>query len=62
MRAGVFTVPGDGDVDMRAVVADLSEAGYSGWMVVEAEQDPHVANPLQYARMGRQFLRQELGL
>ena len=62
VRAGVFTVPGDGDVDMRGVVADLRAAGYSGWMVVEAEQDPHVANPLQYARMGREYLRQELGL
>ena len=62
VRAGVFTVPGDGDVDMRGVVADLDKAGYSGWMVVEAEQDPRVANPLRYARMGRQFLKQELGL
>jgi inosose dehydratase len=62
VRAGVFTVPGDGDVDMRGVVADLEEAGYSGWMVVEAEQDPHVANPLLYATMGRRFLKQELAL
>lgn len=62
VRAGVFTVPGDGDVDMRGVVEDLREAGYSGWMVVEAEQDPHVANPLQYAKMGRQFLRQAVNL
>jgi len=62
VRAGVFTVPGDGDVDMQGVVADLNAAGYSGWMVVEAEQDPHVANPLRYAAMGRVFLNQELGL
>ena len=62
VRAGVFTVPGDGDVDMRGVVSDLQDAGYSGWMIVEAEQDPHVANPLQYATMGRRFLKEELGL
>jgi inosose dehydratase len=62
VRAGVFTVPGDGEVDMRGVVEDLAKAGYSGWMIVEAEQDPGVANPLQYAKMGRDFLKQELGL
>src|SRR6185295_6126423 len=36
--AGVFTVPGDGCVDYRGVFRELS--GYSGWVVVEAEQDP----------------------
>jgi inosose dehydratase len=30
-------------------------------MVVEAEQDPAKANPLQYAKMARAFLREELG-
>jgi inosose dehydratase len=57
VRAGVFTVPGDGDVDIRGVLADLEGIGYAGWLVVEAEQDPRLAPPLQYARMGREFLR-----
>lgn len=48
--AGVFTVPGDGSVDFPAVLAELS--GYSGWLVVEAEQDPARADPLAYARLG----------
>lgn len=48
---GVFTVPGDGMVDFHAVLAELQ--GYSGWLVVEAEQDPQKANPLHYATMGR---------
>ena len=26
--------------------------GYSGWVVIEAEQDPKKANPLTYAKMG----------
>jgi inosose dehydratase len=55
--AGVFTVPGDGAVDWRAVLAPLAAAGYAGWLVVEAEQDPGIAHPLTYARMGHAALR-----
>lgn len=56
---GVFTVPGDpeGCVDFREVCRILKEIGYSGWMVVEAEQDPKKAHPLTYARMGIVELR-----
>jgi len=49
---GVFTVPGDGCVDYAAVLAPLAAAGYRGWLVVEAEQDPEVADPLTYATLG----------
>jgi inosose dehydratase len=49
---GVFTVPGDGCVDYPAFFAALAEANYSGWAVVEAEQDPKKAHPLTYAKMG----------
>lgn len=55
--AGVFTVPGDGCVDYPALLRVLGEAAYSGWLVVEAEQDPAVAHPLTYAKMGFAFLR-----
>jgi inosose dehydratase len=49
---GVFTVPGDGCIDYVALCATLEAAGYGGWLVVEAEQDPAKAHPLTYARMG----------
>ncbi len=49
---GVFTVPGDGAVDFAEVLAELRPFAYSGWLVVEAEQDPAKAHPLTYARMG----------
>jgi inosose dehydratase len=49
---GVFTVPGDGCVNYPAVLKPLAVAGYAGWLVVEAEQDPAKAHPLTYARMG----------
>jgi inosose dehydratase len=54
--AGVFTVPGDGCVDYAAVLPPLAAAGYAGWLVVEAEQDPAKAHPLTYARMGHDNL------
>ncbi len=53
---GVFTVPGDGAVDFTAVLEVLAAAGYRGWLVVEAEQDPAKADPLTYARMGHRAL------
>ncbi|MCM2971778.1 myo-inosose-2 dehydratase [Larsenimonas suaedae] len=53
---GLFTVPGDGDVDFLPALEQLSASGYSGWLVVEAEQDPQIAHPLTYARLGHRNL------
>ncbi len=53
---GVFTVPGDGCVDYAAVLPPLAAAGYAGWLVVEAEQDPAKAHPLTFARLGHDNL------
>ena len=53
---GVFTVPGDGLVDYRHVLAPLAAAHYSGWLVVEAEQDPVVAPSFDYACKGFRHL------
>lgn len=52
---GVFTVPGDGDIDFEAVLGQLN--GYSGWLVVEAEQDPQKAPPAEYAALGCRNLK-----
>ena len=63
--AGIFTVPGDGSVDYSPLLRRLREAGYEGWLVVEAEQDPAKANPLTYATMGYRnllHLAREAGL
>ena len=49
---GVFTVPGDGFIDFPTLLATLHDAGYEGWLVSEAEQDPAKAHPLTYARLG----------
>jgi inosose dehydratase len=53
---GVFTAPGDGIVDYPGVLKALARARYSGWLVQEAEQDPRLAHPATYARLGRAHL------
>ncbi|MDR1211247.1 MAG: myo-inosose-2 dehydratase [Spirochaetaceae bacterium] len=59
VKEGVFTVPGDGCIDFVPVFDALKKAGYSGWWVVEAEQDPAKANPLQYAVKARTYIREK---
>ncbi|HJR83704.1 MAG TPA: myo-inosose-2 dehydratase [Sphingomicrobium sp.] len=59
---GMFTVPGDGDLDFAPVFQALSEIDYSGWVIVEAEQDPAIANPRTYAQLGLGTLRAQASL
>lgn len=56
--AGMFTVPGDGDLDYGAVMRTLADNGYSGWIIIEAEQDPALADPHAYAELGLRTLKQ----
>jgi len=62
VRAGVFTVPGDGMLAFEPVFKSLEENAYCGWLVVEAEQDPAKANPLEYAVKARKFIAEKTGL
>ena len=55
---GVYTAPGDGMIDYAAVFKELK--GYSGWVVLEAEQDPKKAPALPYAKKGVAHLRAAL--
>jgi inosose dehydratase len=55
--SGMFTVPGDGDLEFAGVMQALAKIGYAGWIVVEAEQDPAVATPKTYAALGLKTLR-----
>lgn len=58
--AGMFTVPGDGIIDFTQIYARIKAAGYSGWIVIEAEQDPAKANPLEYALKARRYIDDKL--
>ena len=62
VRAGAFTIPGDGCVDFKSIFKVLEDADYEGYMVVEAEQDPAKANPLEYAIRARKFIAENTGL
>ncbi len=54
---GVFTVPGDGSINYSEIFDTLHDAGYEGWLVVEAEQDPAVAPSYAYAKKGFETLQ-----
>ncbi|WP_022868999.1 myo-inosose-2 dehydratase [Schaalia vaccimaxillae] len=60
--AGAFTVPGDGPTDFGALLRPVVESDYDGWFMVEAEQDPDVAHPLEYALLARRYLKESLGV
>ena len=62
VRNGVFTVPGDGGLDFVPVFDALKSGGYKGWWVVEAEQDPAKANPLEYALLARKYIKDKAGI
>jgi len=60
--AGMFTVPGDGLLDYGAVMMALARINYSGWIIVEAEQDPAIADPRRYGELGLSTLQQEAAM
>ena len=57
---GAFTVPGDGSLDFDQLVTQLIKVKYEGWFVVEAEQDPKLAPPFEYACKGYESLSKSL--
>lgn len=62
VRLGTFTVPGDGCIDFDPIFKVLEVSGYEGYMLVEAEQDPAKANPLEYAMKARKYIAEKTGL
>lgn len=62
VRLGTFTVPGDGVIDFKPIFYVLEKTGYEGYVLVEAEQDPAIANPLEYAIKARKYIAEKAGL
>jgi len=61
VRKGVFTVPSDGSVDFKSLLTAIKASGYQGWMVVEAEQDPAIADPFVYSQKAYRYISELLG-
>ncbi|MEM9105886.1 MAG: myo-inosose-2 dehydratase [Pseudomonadota bacterium] len=59
VRRGVFTVPGDpeGGVEFEPVLDVAARHSYSGWLVIEAEQDSAVRDPFHYQKLGLNSLK-----
>ena len=62
VRAGIFTIPGDGCVDYDPLIKILNDNDYEGCFMVEADQDPAKAPPFEYAKRARSFIREHAGL
>lgn len=62
VRKGVFTVPGDGMIDFKPLFEILNKNNYDGWYIVEAEQDPKIADPLEYAIKARKYIKENANL
>ena len=62
VRKGTFTVPGDGVIDFAPIFEVLAENNYEGYVLVEAEQDPAIANPFEYAVKARKYIAEKAGL
>lgn len=56
----MFTVPGDGDIDFKLVFKTLVDHNYTGWIMVEAEQDPKKHNPMEMALKAHKYMKNEL--
>ena len=62
VRKGAFTVPGDGDIDFEPIFKVLDDNNYEGYLLVEAEQDPAIANPLEYVIKARKYIKEKTNL
>jgi inosose dehydratase len=62
VRLGMFTVPGDGNIDFVPIFKILQDENYEGWFIVEAEQDPAKADPLEYAQIARKYIKEKASM
>lgn len=64
VRRGVFCELGEGAVDLKRVVGDLSAAGYADWALVEQDVDTRntEVKPFESAVRSREYLRKEIGI
>ncbi len=49
-------MPGDGYIDFKPIMEYLVKHEYQGWIIVEAEQDPKICNPYEYALKAKKYI------
>jgi inosose dehydratase len=54
---GVFCELSHGDVDFPAVIQELKDSGYAGWVVVEQDVLPGMGTPKESAQRNRDYIR-----
>ncbi|MDH5603137.1 MAG: TIM barrel protein [Cyclobacteriaceae bacterium] len=57
VRNGIFCELGKGAVDFKAVLKELNNQQYEGWIVVEQDVLPGMGNPLSCAKANRSYLK-----
>ncbi|BFT73644.1 myo-inosose-2 dehydratase [Paenibacillus sp. P36] len=57
IRQGVFTVPGDGCLNFAPIFRELLDRNYSGWAMLEGEQDPAEHPAYEYAKKSLDFIQ-----
>lgn len=58
---GLFTVPGDGCIDFAPIFREIRDRHYQGWIILEAEQDPTLADPVIYAERAKTYIASTWG-
>lgn len=64
VRRGVFCELGEGAVDLKTVINEVTAGGYSEWAIVEQDVDTRKmdVNPFASALRSRQYLRNVIGI
>lgn len=64
VRRGVFCELGEGTVDLKKVIGDMTAGGYSDWAIVEQDVDTRGADvkPFESAFRSRQYLQNVIGI
>ena len=57
LRRGLFCELGRGSVDFPALLGDLQDADYDGWIVVEQDVLPAMGSPVASATRNRRYLQ-----
>jgi inosose dehydratase len=56
IRRGVFTTPGHGCIDFKPILESIYHSGFTGWLMIEGEQDPAEYNPFEFVGRSKRYL------